>query len=145
LEKFWPLIVLVIVGIITLALLIPQGGGSGAGEKLPPLTELQTEDVVVGDGEEVKAGDTVKVHYTGKLLSNGTQFDSSEGREPFQVTLGAGRVIQGWDQGIPGMRVGGRRTLKIPAKMAYGAGGSPPAIPPNADLVFDVKLLEKVK
>lgn len=103
---------------------------------------LQKVDTVVGTGAEAKTGDKVKVHYTGKLL-NGKQFDSSVGREPFEFTLGAGNVIKGWDQGVPGMRVGGKRTLTIPWTLAYGEAGSG-EIPPKAALKFDVELLDIV-
>ncbi|HMR79891.1 MAG TPA: FKBP-type peptidyl-prolyl cis-trans isomerase [Polyangiaceae bacterium] len=107
--------------------------------------KLQTEDVKVGKGAAAKKGDTVKVHYTGTLL-DGTKFDSSRDRdEPFQFTLGAGAVIQGWDEGIPGMKKGGQRKLTIPGPMAYGKRGSPPKIPPDATLQFDVELIEIVK
>jgi FKBP-type peptidyl-prolyl cis-trans isomerase len=102
---------------------------------------LQVEDVVVGDGAEAKAGDNVTVHYTGKL-TDGTQFDSSVGRAPFQFKLGAGMVIKGWDQGVAGMKVGGKRKLTIPPELGYGSRGFPGAIPPNSTLVFDVELLK---
>ena len=94
-----------------------------------------------GKGAVAKAGDTVKVHYTGTLL-NGKQFDSSRGKDPFPVTIGKGMVIKGWDNGLPGMRVGGKRKLTIPWQDAYGEKGSPPSIPPKAALKFDVELLE---
>lgn len=103
--------------------------------------ELVKDDVVVGWGPEAKDGDTVKVHYTGTLL-NGTQFDSSVGKAPFSFQLGKGNVIKGWDQGVPGMKVGGKRKLTIPSELAYGATGSGDKIPPNSPLKFDVELLE---
>ena len=83
----------------------------------------------------------MKVHYTGTLM-NGKQFDSSVGREPFEVTLGQGQVIKGWDEGVPGMKVGGKRKLTIPGLMAYGENGSGDKIPPKAALKFDIELLE---
>jgi FKBP-type peptidyl-prolyl cis-trans isomerase len=105
-------------------------------------TELQKEDVVVGEGKEAKNGDTVSVHYTG-TLKDGTVFDSSVERgTPFSFTLGAGEVIQGWDQGVAGMKEGGKRTLKIPSDLAYGARGAGELIGPNEDLIFEVELLE---
>jgi FKBP-type peptidyl-prolyl cis-trans isomerase len=111
---------------------------------LPPGPEkLEIVDDVVGTGPEAKKGDTVKVHYTGTLL-NGKQFDSSRGKEPFQVTIGQGQVIKGWDEGLPGMKVGGKRTLTIPWQMAYGEKGSGATIPPKAALKFEVELMEIV-
>lgn len=111
---------------------------------LPPGPDkLQIVDDVVGTGAESKKGDTVKVHYTGTLL-NGKQFDSSRGKDPFQVTIGAGQVIKGWDEGLPGMKVGGKRTLTIPWALAYGEKGSGGAIPPKAALKFEVELMEIV-
>jgi len=105
--------------------------------------KLQIVDTKVGTGPEAKAGDTVKVHYTGMLL-NGKEFDSSRDREPFEISLGTGQVIKGWDEGLPGMRVGGKRTLTIPSDLAYGEDGSGDKIPPNAALKFDIELVEIV-
>lgn len=105
--------------------------------------DLETEDIVVGDGKEAKDGDTVVMDYVGVLYDDGTEFDSSWDRDqPFEFTIGEGMVIQGWDEGIPGMKVGGRRILRIPAEQAYGEAGSPPTIPENATLVFIVDLRE---
>jgi FKBP-type peptidyl-prolyl cis-trans isomerase FkpA len=102
---------------------------------------LNIEDIKVGDGAEAVAGKTVSVHYTG-WLTNGTKFDSSLDRgQPFQFPLGAGRVIRGWDEGVAGMKVGGKRKLTIPPEMGYGARGAGGVIPPNATLVFEVELL----
>ncbi len=104
--------------------------------------ELMIEDLIVGTGKEVKSGDVITVHYTG-WLENGTEFDSSlrPGREPLVITLGIGQVIKGWDEGIPGMKVGGKRRLTIPPHLGYGnrAVGS---IPANSTLIFDVELLD---
>lgn len=114
---------------------------------------LGIEDVVVGNGAEAKAGDRVQVHYTGWLWQAdasdqaeggkaGNKFDSSRDRnQPFSFRLGAGEVISGWDKGVAGMKVGGKRRLLIPAAMGYGARGAGGVIPPNATLLFDVELL----
>lgn len=105
--------------------------------------ELIKEDTVIGSGKEAKPGDLITVNYTGKLV-DGTVFDSSlnPGRTPFQFTLGAGEVIQGWDKGFDGMKEGGKRILKIPASMGYGSRGAGGVIKPNYDLVFEVELLK---
>jgi peptidylprolyl isomerase len=109
-----------------------------------PPTELQKEDVVKGKGTTAKAGDNVTVQYVGVNFSNGAEFDASWNRgEPFEFTLGAGQVIPGWDEGVAGMKEGGRRKLVIPPDMGYGEQGSPPTIPPNETLVFVIDL-EKV-
>ncbi|WP_331488088.1 FKBP-type peptidyl-prolyl cis-trans isomerase [Luteimonas kalidii] len=106
---------------------------------------LQFEDTVVGTGAEARPGRNVVVHYTGWLFDGGEQgakFDSSRDRaEPFVFALGEGMVIQGWDEGVQGMKEGGRRTLIIPASLGYGARGAGGVIPPNATLKFDVELL----
>ena len=103
---------------------------------------LQYRDDAVGEGREAKAGDTVSVHYTG-TLQDGSKFDSSRDRgQPFQFPLGAGRVIQGWDEGVAGMKVGGRRTLVIPPELGYGSRAMGSAIPANSTLVFDVELMD---
>jgi peptidylprolyl isomerase len=108
----------------------------------PAPTTLVTKDLVTGTGATVKAGQTVTVNYVGVLYKTGKEFDSSWSRnQPFTTPLTTGSVIPGWVQGIPGMKVGGRRELIIPASLAYGAKGSPPTIPPNSPLVFVVDLL----
>ncbi|MQA28649.1 MAG: FKBP-type peptidyl-prolyl cis-trans isomerase [Luteitalea sp.] len=120
-------------------------GVSGVGT----VTDLQITDVKPGNGAEATPGKLVTVHYTGWLYDanaadrHGTKFDSSRDRnEPFSFPLGGGRVIQGWDQGVAGMKVGGQRTLVIPARLGYGSAGMGGVIPPNAALVFDVELLD---
>jgi peptidylprolyl isomerase len=108
----------------------------------PAPKTLKVEDLISGNGPAAKSGDKISVRYVGELYDNGKEFDSSwkRGKAPFQVTLGQGQVIQGWDQGLVGMKVGGRRRLTIPPNLAYGAQGQPPTIPPNSTLVFDVDL-----
>jgi peptidylprolyl isomerase len=104
-------------------------------------SKLVAQDVIVGTGPEAKEGDQVSVQYVGVLRDNGKEFDSSWKRNaPFEFTIGGGNVIQGWDQGVVGMKVGGRRRLIIPPDLAYGASGQPPTIPPNSALVFDIDL-----
>ncbi len=105
-------------------------------------TTLVTKELIKGTGPEAKAGQSVTVNYVGVLYKGGKEFDASWKRnEPFAFTLGKGQVIKGWDQGVAGMKVGGRRMLIIPSELAYGKTGSPPTIPPNAPLVFVVDLL----
>ena len=112
---------------------------SGTPKKLPD--GLEYWDIKLGNGPVAESGHKVKVHYTG-WLTNGKKFDSSVDRkEPFEFQLGVGQVIKGWDEGVAGMKVGGKRQLRIPPDMAYGAAGSPPVIPPNSTLIFDVELL----
>ena len=106
------------------------------------MADLQIEDLTVGTGAEATSGKNVDVHYTG-WLTNGTKFDSSVDRgRPFSFPIGAGRVIKGWDQGVAGMKVGGKRKLTIPPELGYGASGAGGGkIPPNSTLVFEVELL----
>lgn len=133
------------------------GGGGDAGEPAgswaevsgsSAITALKTTDTAVGTGVEATAGKKLTVHYTGWLYDKrvttnqkGTQFDSSVGKTPFVFTLGAGAVIKGWDQGFNSMKVGGKRTLLLPASLGYGANGSGTAIPSNAALIFEVELV----
>lgn len=115
---------------------------STKGSVYEDVTELKIEDTEVGTGAEAKSGDKVSVHYSG-FLTDGSPFDSSlASGQPFEFTLGAGEVISGWDQGVAGMKVGGKRLLTIPPDMAYGDQGAGGVIPPGATLVFEVELLE---
>ncbi len=108
-----------------------------------PPKKLEVKEIEAGSGAEAKAGDEVTVQYVGVNYKTGKEFDSSWDRnEPFTFQLGAGMVIPGWDQGVEGMKVGGRRELIIPPELAYGPEGSPPAIPPNETLIFVIDLLE---
>jgi FKBP-type peptidyl-prolyl cis-trans isomerase len=126
-----------------------SGGAAGGGDfkvDSAALTKtasgLQYQDVTAGGGAEARDGQVAVVHYTG-WLTDGTKFDSSRDRgEPFSFPIGAGQVIPGWDEGVAGMKVGGRRKLVIPANLGYGDMGAPPVIPPGATLVFDVELLD---
>ncbi len=104
-------------------------------------TGLIIEDIEIGNGDEASSGKTVTVNYTGTLV-NGDQFDSSIGRAPFSFPLGAGRVIKGWDEGVAGMKVGGKRKLTIPPELGYGSRGAGNVIPANATLIFEVELLK---
>jgi FKBP-type peptidyl-prolyl cis-trans isomerase len=137
--------------LVTLALLVTASGLAQTNTSAPtkvtgqPKTTpsgLQYWDIVVGTGTTAAAGKSVRVHYTG-WLTNGNKFDSSvDRREPFVFSLGAGQVIRGWDEGVAGMKVGGKRQLRIPPALGYGARGAGGVIPPNATLIFDVELLQ---
>ena len=108
-----------------------------------PPTGLESRDIVEGDGPTAETGDQVEVQYVGVDYSTGEQFDASwDSGQPFEFQIGAGQVIPGWDQGVTGMKVGGRRELIIPPDLAYGAQGSPPAIGPDATLIFVIDLLD---
>lgn len=107
-----------------------------------PPADLEIEDLTLGDGPEAKRGQSVQVHYVGVSFASGEEFDASWNRgQPFEFPLGGGRVIAGWDQGVAGMKVGGRRKLVIPPHLAYGTRGAPPRIKPNETLIFVVDLL----
>jgi len=110
------------------------------GEGTKTSSGLQYWDIKVGTGRTADRGNTVQVHYTG-WLTNGKKFDSSVGGTPFKFRIGAHQVIAGWEEGVTGMKVGGKRQLRIPPDLAYGKEGYPGAIPPNATLVFDIELL----
>jgi len=135
---------LALLGMLAIAFAAPSFGAEHAkkgGKSVTTKSGLQYVDVVVGKGASPVAGKTVTVHYTGKL-TNGKKFDSSVDRkEPFQFVIGVGQVIPGWDEGVMGMKVGGKRKLTIPAQLGYGARGAGPDIPPNATLLFDVELI----
>jgi FKBP-type peptidyl-prolyl cis-trans isomerase FkpA len=126
-----------------------QKANEGKNVMAEQITELQKNDTQVGTGREAEIGFNVTVHYTGWLYDanaedkKGKKFDSSlDRKEPFNFFLGGGQVIEGWDTGVQGMKVGGKRTLIIPSEMGYGARGAGGVIPPNAALVFDVELLD---
>lgn len=131
---------------VTLSLFTVVNIHEGLAEMKETSTGLKYEDSTAGTGKEAVRGKTVVVHYTGWLNTSGkkgTEFDSSVKRgQPFDFPLGAGMVIQGWDEGVAGMKVGGKRTLYIPSTLGYGARGAGGVIPPNADLIFDVELLD---
>jgi FKBP-type peptidyl-prolyl cis-trans isomerase len=114
---------------------VPKGTGS-------PPAELKAETLIAGSGPAIKSGEKATVQYVGVLFKDGEEFDTSwgKGKQPFSFTIGGGQVIQGWDQGVPGMKVGERRRLTIPADLAYGAQGSPPKIGANEPLIFDIDL-----
>jgi peptidylprolyl isomerase/FKBP-type peptidyl-prolyl cis-trans isomerase FkpA len=135
----------IVCAVVLIVLILTVVGCSNSAEQTQARTEeesgMKIEDVVVGDGALATAGKLISVDYTGRL-EDGTVFDSSVGRAPFEFTLGAGQVIEGWDKGFDGMKVGGKRTLTIPPEMGYGASGAGGVIPPNATLIFDVELLD---
>jgi FKBP-type peptidyl-prolyl cis-trans isomerase len=137
------LVVLVAIGYFAITALQNKNNASSSssGQATTTSSGLQVIDEVVGSGQEAKTGDTVSVNYTG-WLADGTKFDSSYDRnQTFDFTLGAGNVIKGWDEGVVGMKVGGKRKLIIPPDLAYGATGYAPVIPANATLTFEIELV----
>ena len=134
-----------LVAILAVAVVLAVVGGfilvGRRGDLITTPSGLKYRDEVVGQGQSPTPGKEVTVHYTGRL-PDGTKFDSSvDRRQPFTTKIGVGSVIKGWDEGLMTMRVGGKRQLIIPPELGYGAAGSPPAIPPNSTLTFDVELL----
>ena len=142
--------------LVVVVIVVLIGRSSGAGSDLtdtstkptidvpsgPPPKQLEVKDIVTGDGAAAQVGQELTVQYVGVDYSTGQEFDTSWGDpQPFQFQLGSGQVIKGWDQGIVGMKVGGRRELIIPPKLAYGAQGQPPAIGPDATLIFVIDLV----
>ena len=119
-------------------------GGCEEGQTVTTDSGLEYEEIECGDGDEVARGDTITVHYTG-TLENGDEFDSSRGGDPATFALESGSLIEGWVEGIPGMREGGRRELVIPPDLGYGEAGNPPVIPGGATLTFDVEVIEVQK
>jgi FKBP-type peptidyl-prolyl cis-trans isomerase FkpA len=149
LRDFGGLVLLTVAGLALLAGCTPPRSSSQTTAPENQVTELQVQDLVVGQGAEATPGSKVTVHYSGWLYEHtapdhkGKPFDSSrESGRPFSFALGARQVIAGWDQGVAGMRVGGQRRLVIPSALAYGDQGAGGVIPPNATLVFDVELLD---
>lgn len=142
-NKIFAVIIILLVGLFGYWFIVSNSKPDSKPDSKPmqKFSELKVEDTLVGTGAEVKSGDTVIMHYTGTLV-DGTKFDSSVDRgQPFETQIGVGRVIKGWDQGVPGMKVGGKRKLFIPSALAYGERGAGGIIGPNADLIFEVELL----
>ena len=145
-KKIWLALILMMYFTNSFSIEITTGDTKKMEDKIQ---ELVIQDTKVGEGRVAEKGLTISVHYTGWLLDatkndkKGQKFDSSlDRREPFTFVLGVGQVIKGWDDGFDGMKIGGSRTILIPSEMGYGSRGAAGAIPPNADLIFEVELLE---
>ena len=145
-KKIWAIFIVMMYFTNSFAIEITTRDTQKMDEKIQ---ELVIEDIKVGEGREAEKGLTISVHYTGWIYDSikndkkGDKFDSSlDRREPFSFVLGVGQVIKGWDEGFDGMKIGGKRTILIPADMGYGSRGAGNAIPPNADLICEVELLE---
>jgi FKBP-type peptidyl-prolyl cis-trans isomerase len=120
----------------------PEPGESESPPAPPAEEKLTLEDLVIGKGAEAKVGDHIAIHYVATLADTGAEFDSSRARgQPFELDVGRGRVIRGWDQGMIGMRVGGTRRVTIPPSFGYGDPGAPPLVPPKSTLIFEIELL----
>lgn len=145
-----PALVLALAALVTAQTAAPKGAQPVrprtnaptrvTGDGVKTASGLQYWDIKAGIGAEAKKGDHVKVHYTG-WLTTGKKFDSSVGGKPFEFRIGNGDVIKGWEEGVAGMKIGGKRQLRIPPDLAYGQQGYPGAIPPNATLIFDIQLV----
>jgi len=145
-KKIWLALILMMYFTNSFSIEITTGDTKKMDEKIQ---ELVIEDTKIGEGRESEKGLSISVHYTGWILDasksdkKGDKFDSSlDRKQPFTFVLGVGQVIKGWDQGFDGMKIGGKRTILIPSEMGYGSRGAGNAIPPNADLIFEVELLE---
>jgi FKBP-type peptidyl-prolyl cis-trans isomerase len=137
----WIILAFVVVSAVGWGGVMAMSDTNSGANEVTTASGLKYLDQAVGTGDAAVAGKTVTVHYTG-WLENGKKFDSSVDRgQPFSFPLGAGRVIKGWDEGVQGMKVGGKRKLTIPSNLGYGARGAGGVIPPNATLIFDVELL----
>tara|TARA_B110000902_G_scaffold252030_1_gene313001 strand:- start:401 stop:850 length:450 start_codon:yes stop_codon:yes gene_type:complete len=145
-KKIWLVLILMMYFTNSFSIEITTGDTKKMDEKIQ---ELVIEDTKIGEGRESEKGLSISVHYTGWILDasksdkKGDKFDSSlDRKQPFIFVLGVGQVIKGWDQGFDGMKIGGKRTILIPSEMGYGSRGAGNAIPPNADLIFEIELLE---